>query len=820
MKKRICFSLCLMLGVFSEVSLGLVLTGQVVDTQAQPIQGAEVVVCERYSVSCTYQAAKVIAPIAKTDAQGRFVFELDPALSENVSRQRNIFVVARKAPLACAWEWLNGSLNTWARKDLPLVLEPAGELAGQVVDARGNFVKGAEVQVLPLTHSGFPGGINDTWRVTGPKAWFSVTTDAQGRFRFDQLSVNANVCLRVRPPGSQNCYDFLQGACSLLGFSVGQSDIHLRLPGVGTIVGQVRDDRGRPVPDVDLKVCFKTHPVRRSMMYKDRMTCSDAQGFFTFDAIPEGPHWIDVYGHGKDLDPWVGKMITVSVKAGQTARTTVRVTKGGMYEVTARNAVTGHPLEGLEVGVQSEVWARHWTITDARGRARIRALPGSHSMYVGGDRVSLWRTAETLRSGQTVPVEALVDPTPRVTGRVVDAQNRPVAHVLVNVRCGDHVLTDDDGRFSAYRSKHGPAKTIWIMARDRAHGRAVLRHVTDPSRPVTLKLKPARPLIGQVTDPQGRPVCAATVELDSHVSNNTNRMDERVLTDGQGRFTLEAIPPRQPGFDYRLGINAAGYGPPANRRFETRGQAGDTQDIGAFTLIPATESVSGCVVTAKGVPVPEAEVSVHSARGAVPQYSHYSATDEQGRFRLPLLCEGAIKIEASGRSKYPGKGTLMLQTPAENVKIVLGKNLDHDATLSLSGKPLPDLSALSKDLNQIQAPDTPLLVCLCDIQQRPSRQCLFGLSQKVDALSARGLALVVVQVSDVPELHQPWLNNALTDLPIHMCECDFETRRRAWAVSGLPWLILTDKDHVVRADGFALSELDLKIMEIERANPH
>ena len=681
MQRRLQWGLWILMGMLTEYCLGLTLTGQVVDTQAQPIQDAEVVVCERYSVSSTFEDANVITPVVKTDAQGRFLFELDSALSENVSRQRHIFVVARKAGLACAWEWLNASINTWARRDFPLVLEPAGKLGGQVVDAKGNPVAAAEVQVLPLTYSGFP-GLNDTWRAPGPKAWFSVTTDAQGRFRFDQLSVNANACLRVRIPGSQNCYDFLEGNSSSLGFWVGQSDIRLSLPRVGTIVGQVRDDRGRPVPGVDLKVYINLGT--RCMTYKNRMTCSDAQGFFQFDAVPEGSHWIDVCGHGKDPDPWVGQSVAVSVMAGQTGkRAVVRVTKGGMFDVTARHALTGHPLEGAQISVSSKVWACHRMITDTQGRARIRALPGRYSIVLGGDRMNLWRTMETVRSGQTIQVEALVNFAPKVTGKVVDAQNRPVAHALVNVRSGDYVLTDADGRFSAYCSTNARVNAIWIMARDREHDRAVLQHVTDLSRSVTLKLKPARPLIGQVTDPQGRPVCAARVNLDSKASNGTARMDERVLTDRQGRFTLKAIPPKQPGFDYRLVINAAGYGPVTYRHFEAQRQGGETLDIGTFTLVPATESVSGCVVNAQGAPVPEAELFVNSVGDVVPQYPNATATDEQGRFRLPHLCKGAIKIRASYYgNRHRGEGTLTLRVPAENVKIVLGKELFHDATLS------------------------------------------------------------------------------------------------------------------------------------------
>jgi len=42
-------------------------------------------------------------------------------------------------------------------------------------------------------------------------------------------------------------------------------------------------------------------------------------------------------------------------------------------------------------------------------------------------------------------------------------------------------------------------------------------------------------------------------------------------------------------------------------------------------------------------------------------------------------------------------------------------------------------------------------------------------------------------------------------------------RRLAWGVKSLPWLILTDKKHVVAAEGFSIIDLDAKIDEIENA---
>jgi hypothetical protein len=51
-------------------------------------------------------------------------------------------------------------------------------------------------------------------------------------------------------------------------------------------------------------------------------------------------------------------------------------------------------------------------------------------------------------------------------------------------------------------------------------------------------------------------------------------------------------------------------------------------------------------------------------------------------------------------------------------------------------------------------------------------------------------------------------DDAKVTFPIGTIEGDAEQVRRAFGVRGLPWLILTDKRHVVRAEGFPLTELD------------
>ena len=46
-----------------------------------------------------------------------------------------------------------------------------------------------------------------------------------------------------------------------------------------------------------------------------------------------------------------------------------------------------------------------------------------------------------------------------------------------------------------------------------------------------------------------------------------------------------------------------------------------------------------------------------------------------------------------------------------------------------------------------------------------------------------------------------------------MIEGDEDKARFTWGVRALPWLILTDKKHVVKAEGFAIARLDERIEE-------
>ncbi len=63
-----------------------------------------------------------------------------------------------------------------------------------------------------------------------------------------------------------------------------------------------------------------------------------------------------------------------------------------------------------------------------------------------------------------------------------------------------------------------------------------------------------------------------------------------------------------------------------------------------------------------------------------------------------------------------------------------------------------------------------------------------------------------------------WLKDQKMPFQVQTLNGDFEQQRSAWGVKALPWLVLTDKDHVVRAEGFAIDELEAKLKDFAGGN--
>ena len=808
---RRTMGICVWIVAGAWVSSGgaMTITGRVVDHKAQPVPGAEVIVGERAPGGDGYDGARTISSAVRTDTQGRF------ALDVQVMRQRDVFVVARKAGLAYAWEWLNDSANTVSGRHFLLVLEPVCVLAGQVVDAEGKPMAGAEVQALPVNTWGFRSVIR-SWEVPGPKPWFTVTTDIQGRFRFDRFAAEVSAALQVQAPGGTSRYVFYLYATGPCRFDAGRSDLCLTLPREGTIRGRVVDDRGQPVNGIGLTICSARQYPDTLNRYVQREVQSDSTGVFAFAGVPEGPHRIEMTAPERELPLWTSDAEKVSVKAGGVAEITIRLSKGGVLEATALDARTRRPLPGAKLEAAGQPSRRnHFARADAKGLARLRVPAGSYTVIVSAPQFSHAQSTVKVVEGQTIRREALLPASPRMSGRILDPQGRPAAGVVVSIHpFGDHVYTDAQGRFEAGRNERYGAKSGLVVARDVKEGWAGVMSIGSSPGPVDVRLGPAWTLTGRVADPNGVGIPAARVALHLSAQNWLSDPAVEALSGPDGRFEMTAIPLPQKDVKYVLSANAAGYGPADHLRIFPRGPAGTAVNLGTVRLPLANGFVSGVVVDAQGAPAARVPVVINEYRRTHHPTRH-TATNERGEFAITRVCRGPAAFEAKFGDDA---GFLKTRLPARNVRIAQGKDFVDTVALSILNTAPPQLTDLCPYLLGAQTDGIPLLLCLVDIGQLSSRQCLTDLARKAGALADKGVVAVAVQTSKSGSKEGYALLGASSRvLPWCRVEDDFEALKPAWNIKSLPWLILTNQKHDVVAGGFSLRELESRIEAVTKA---
>ena len=131
---------------------------------------------------------------------------------------------------------------------------------------------------------------------------------------------------------------------------------------------------------------------------------------------------------------------------------------------------------------------------------------------------------------------------------------------------------------------------------------------------------------------------------------------------------------------------------------------------------------------------------------------------------------------------------------------------------SLLGDILPSFDSIDIDKQRGQLKGKALCICFFDMNQRPSRNCVREIAGKAEQLKEKGLAVIGVQASKVNENElNRWIQQSNIRFPIGTIKGDVERTLLAWCVRSLPWLILTDNKNIVRAEGFALAELDEKL---------
>jgi hypothetical protein len=190
----------------------------------------------------------------------------------------------------------------------------------------------------------------------------------------------------------------------------------------------------------------------------------------------------------------------------------------------------------------------------------------------------------------------------------------------------------------------------------------------------------------------------------------------------------------------------------------------------------------------------------------------YQTTNLQhwGRLRYELIAHEFVPNVHVGRSTFRfdfPKGTRIL----DRVRGISGVDLPEEPP-SLVGKALPSLENLGLGFDLDQLEDRMVLVCFWDMEQRPSRNCIMQLAKRTEQLKNKGVTVLAIHTSNVDgNTLCEWVKQNKIPFPIGTLRGDAKQTCFNWGAQSLPWLILTDGEHIIRAEGFGLDKLDAKI---------
>jgi len=506
--------------------------------------------------------------------------------------------------------------------------------------------------------------------------------------------------------------------------------------------------------------------------------------------------------------------------------------------------------------------------TDADGNIEVKAIPSGYSyeMCIIADGYGSQRKQiqaddainNILDSGTFIlPVANL-----SVSGVVVDVEGNPIPYariesynreggqpeslntqadengkfVLEGVCEGDVDLrvtaTLNENRVSARGIAEGGTSGIKIIAKER--GEYVTQRFTNKT-PEQLIEKNEIVIAGIVVDENDSPIANVPV-----VVNCIKREREDIpgkyywafsayenlssVTDEQGRFVIVL---EEDNVQYDLLFSAYYFAPmivydiPSGKK-----------DV--KVVLDKGGTISGKLVRMDGngkIPIPNVEIKLEQTSRA--SYTHLGfdqdqrvTTDSEGRFKFEHIRTKIRPNESMSKSEWeylPRVWQLVYgdeirtfafydRTVIEDFEFIIGN--DTSSIKQLAGSILPDFEGINIDYDIEQAKDKRILLCYFDIEQRPSRSCMLELSKKADELKENNIEVVLIHASKIEkEYLDNWLQENEIKFPVGTIETNTDQIKSDWGVKALPWLIITDKEHVVTDEGFSINDLEENIQD-------
>jgi hypothetical protein len=322
-----------------------------------------------------------------------------------------------------------------------------------------------------------------------------------------------------------------------------------------------------------------------------------------------------------------------------------------------------------------------------------------------------------------------------------------------------------------------------------------------------------------IDDSSGKPLPDATVQL--RADNNLNR---DVITNEQGAFFIEDL---EPG-EYVPVLKKIEDGTDKNLVCVPdifTAEAGKTIQV----ILKAQEGIllKGHLIESKTQKRPTDRRVYIDARLKTCHMISSDSVAKDGSWEL-LLAPGdydfycSIFIEDIPRFKDTDKPLSMTIEKGQKYNNLVLEISDQGSLLiqplSLVNRPMPELEDFKLNISPADVNNKMILVCFFDMNQRPSRNCLRQLSSRAQELKAKDIVVVAVQASKIDEnTLNEWTKENDIPFPVGMIQGDDEKIHFAWGVQSLPWLILTDKKHNVRLEGFSINELNEELSKEKKS---
>ncbi len=404
----------------------------------------------------------------------------------------------------------------------------------------------------------------------------------------------------------------------------------------------------------------------------------------TFRATPASPGRIRaIVRHPQYV---VGVSDVVVLVPGGEAHVDVVMHEGGVLEGRVLDA-HDRPVEGARVDVSATRGTlERTTRTAGDGSFAFVALPDAVTLTAAGtdaDTPDARMAIAIPEGGRREVTVVLPEPRDALPVKVVDERGQPLdaaqvsaSSVSPDVLLRTTTFTDAHGDASLKRARGVPLR---VEVRAPSHApRVVTADGTEES--LRIELVRAESATGEVVaDRGGDAIAAATVTL------YTDLGVRRARTDAHGAFALSELA----AGNAQMSVRATGFAPV--RRTIAIPENGGRQ---AFAIprveLVAEATLEGEVVDANGNPVAGARV----ARDAVPTWLPVGSnppalaiTDAHGRFSLRELPEGTVTIEAYsaglGRARVAGV-KIVAGRATENVRIAIQGGSDEEPPAELA----------------------------------------------------------------------------------------------------------------------------------------